>query len=78
MLKHYLNPLFPIEERLETCDGEVQFWKECYEHQRDQREKLEERVKELQTSLELIKLAVEAMKPPRLKKAASWFSELKR
>ena len=76
MLKHYLNPLFSAEDRLEMCDGEVDFWKECYEHQRDQREKLEERVKELQTSLELIKQAVNAMKAPKLKKTPSWFRGL--
>lgn len=76
MLKHYLNPLFSIEDRLEMCDGEVDFWKECYEHQRDQREKLEEKVKELQTSLELIKLAVNNMKSPKLKRTPSWFREL--
>ena len=61
------------------CDGEVQFWKECYEHQRDQREQLEERVEELRTSLELIKQAVKAMNPPKHNlKPPSWFSELKR
>ena len=40
------NPLYSMQERLQICAGAVEYWKECYENQYNQKIVLEDKLEE--------------------------------